>query len=63
MKRTLKKHQYLLSHDDGDEVDHPRFPSACEDEKVINDTNDFMDDTSDVVDQHIDDFIHIVRCR
>jgi hypothetical protein len=29
----------------------------------ISDTNDILEDPSDVVDQHIDDFIHVGRRR
>jgi hypothetical protein len=43
----------------------PFIPLAHEDEEVTspNDTNNFMEDPSDMVDHHIDDFIYIGRCR
>jgi hypothetical protein len=39
------------------------FLPAHEDEEMVsfNDTNDFMEDLSNMVDQHIDDFIHVGR--
>jgi hypothetical protein len=54
----------IFSLDEG-EVIHPCLPPAHEDKKIIgfNDTDDLVEDPSDVVDQHIDDFIHVGRRR
>jgi hypothetical protein len=54
----------IFSLDEG-EVIHPFLPLAHEDKKIIgfNDTYDLVEDPSDMVDQHIDDFIHVRRCR
>jgi hypothetical protein len=50
---------------DEDEVVQPRFSPAHEDEEVIgpDDANDFMEDLSEMVGQHIDDFIQVGRHR
>jgi hypothetical protein len=50
---------------DEDEVFQPYFPPAYKDEEVISpkDVDDFVEDFSDTVDQHINDFIQIRRCR
>jgi hypothetical protein len=50
---------------DEDEVVQPCFPPAHKYEEVINpnDADDFVEDFSDMVDQRIDDFIHIRRRR
>jgi hypothetical protein len=47
------------------EVVMPRLPPAHADEEMIslNDADDLVEDPSDVVDQHIDDFIHVGRRR
>jgi hypothetical protein len=54
----------IFSLDEG-EVIHPCLPSTHEHKKIIvfNDTNDIVEDPSYVVDQHIDDFIHVGRRR
>ena len=54
----------IISLDEG-EVILPDLPFAHEDEDMINtsDTDDRVEDTFDVVDQHIDDFIHVGRRR
>jgi len=48
---------------DEDEVVQPCFPPTHEDEEVIssNDIDDFMEELSDMVGQHIEDFIHVGR--
>jgi hypothetical protein len=50
---------------DEDEVFQPHFPPAHKDEEVIipNDVDVSMGDLLDMVDQHIDDFIQVGRCR
>jgi hypothetical protein len=50
---------------DEDEVAQPCFPPAHKDEEVISpkDADGSMGDLSDMVDQHLDDFIHIGRRR
>jgi hypothetical protein len=54
----------IFLRDEG-EVIHPFLPPAHEDKKIIgfNATNDLVKDPFDMVDQHIDDFIHVKRCR
>jgi hypothetical protein len=55
----------IFSLDEG-EVIHPCLPPTHEDKKIIigsNNTDDLVEDPSDVVDQHIDDFIHVGRHR
>jgi hypothetical protein len=54
----------IISLDEG-EVVLPHLPPVHEDEEMINisDMDDLMEDPSDVVDQHIDDFIHVGRHR
>jgi hypothetical protein len=54
----------IISLDEG-EVICPHFPPTHKDEEmiIISDTNDLVEDHFDVVDQHIDDFIHFGRCR
>jgi hypothetical protein len=50
---------------DKDEVVQPFFPPTHKYEEVIspNDVDDFVEDLSDMVDQHIDDFIQVGRHR
>jgi hypothetical protein len=54
----------ILPLDEG-EVLQPYLPPAHENEDMIsfNDADDLVEDLYDVVDQHIDDFIHVGRCR
>jgi hypothetical protein len=54
----------ILLLDEG-EVIHTCFPPTHQDKKIFgfNDTNDLVEDPFDVVDQHIDDFIHVERHR
>jgi hypothetical protein len=54
----------IISLDEG-EVVLTHFPPTHEDEKMINtsDVDDLVEDPSDMVDQHIDDFIHVGRRR
>jgi hypothetical protein len=51
----------IISLDEGEVV----LPPAHEDEEMINisDMDDLVEDPSDMVDQHIDDFIHVGRRR
>jgi hypothetical protein len=49
---------------DESEFIHPFLPLADEDKIIIigfNDIDDLMEDPYDMVDQHIDDFIHVER--
>jgi hypothetical protein len=54
----------IIPLDEG-EVILPNFPPAHKDEEMINisDVNILVEDPYDMVDQHIDDLIHVGRCR
>jgi hypothetical protein len=44
-------------------IEEDEFVNPCEEIIISIDTGKFMEKPSDTVDQHINDFIHVGRCR